>query len=124
MVGERLDDAEVSAIEGQDGIGLKLGGKGDVDGVRKIQPQVEVAGPYGLGGVEDVGSDRGEYGATRSGPAPDVIDRLVGRRSTEDAPTHMLDRYGGGTSFRLVELAPGVTEGEVRAATGAPITTA
>jgi 3-oxoacid CoA-transferase subunit B len=49
-----------------------------------------------------------------------VVDRVITDLAVLD-----IDRTpGGGTSFRLVELAPGVTEGEVRAATGAPITTA
>jgi 3-oxoacid CoA-transferase subunit B len=49
-----------------------------------------------------------------------VVDRVITDLAVLD-----IDRTpGGGTSFRLVELAPGVTEDEVRAATGAPITTA
>ena len=47
-----------------------------------------------------------------------VVDRVITDLAVLD-----VDRSpGGGTSFALVELAPGVTEDDVRAATGAPVT--
>ena len=77
MVGEWLDCAEVSSVEGQDGVRSKLGSDGNIHGIGEIELKVEVASPNGLRGVEDGGGYLWQYCAPRAHPVADVIDGLM-----------------------------------------------
>lgn len=91
MVGEGTKGAKVSAIERQDGVGLKLRGERHVYGVGKIEPQVPVADTEGLRRVEDVGRHLRKDDTTRPCPASDVINCLV-RRIAAEHPCGSHDR--------------------------------